>query len=177
MRAATFSNRIRWLLAGVLLLPSSLLARPVAEYDLKAAFVYNFVLFTNWPAETSFEGGTLNICVSSHSPMRSALTAMQDRPVRGRRLALRQPMLETARACHVLILEPGDRHRWPQWRNALVGAPVLTIADEHELGLGGSILTLWLEGTRIVFGVNTRAAGIARIEVSSKLLRLAHSVQ
>lgn len=169
---------LRCLLIGFALLwPMSLTAQPVHEHDLKAAFVYNFALFTDWPADTPFEGGALNICINPTSALRPALNALRDKPIRGRRITLRDATLRTVRSCHVLFLEATDRDGWPQLRNALHGAPVLTIADDHEAGLEGSIIMLGFEGSRIVFRVDTRAAAEARLTLSSKLLRLAAGVR
>jgi hypothetical protein len=173
-----FARRFRRLVTGIaLLLPLGLTAQPVHEHDLKAAFVYNFALFTDWPADTIYEGGTLNICINPASALRPALNALRDKPIRGRRIALREPAPGTVRACHVLFLEATDRRAWPQMREALAGATVLTVADDQEPGLEGSIIMLGFEGNRIVFSIDTRAAGAASLILSSKLLRLAAEVR
>lgn len=172
------SRWIRSALLGWALLPAALFAGPVPEYDLKAAFVYNFALFTDWPADTHFEGDTLNICINAASALRPALANLQEKVVRRRRIAVRaMPGIENVRACHVLVLDAGDRERWPALHAALGSAPILTIADDPEIGAGGSIIAFALEGGRAVFHIDTRAAHDARLVLSSKLLRLARSVQ
>lgn len=161
-----------------MLLPLKLSAETVPEYDLKAAYIYNFALFTEWPADRRFEGGTLNICINSSSALRAPLAALNDRAIKGRRVAVR-PMatLEQLGGCHVLFVDTGDRAHWPRIRQDLAGASMLTIADDEEIAHDGAVIALALDGKRVVFDIDTRAARRARLELSSKLLRLARSVQ
>lgn len=165
-------------LAAILLLAPSLQAEPVPEYDLKAAFVYNFALFTDWPSDTTFERGTLNICVNPYSPVRHSLEEFQGKQVKGRRVAVHQLVtLEDLRTCHVLFVDVSDRGRWDRIKKGLATASVLTIADDQETAHDGIVISLAMSGNRIVFDVDTRAARNAHLVLSSKLLRLARTVQ
>lgn len=168
----------RVLLALLALLPPRLFAEPVPEYDLKAAFVYNFALFTEWPADVVFEGGNLNICINPGSPLHQSLAGLGERRAKGRRIVVRQPVApDNLSGCHVLILDSGDRDRWAQIKKALDGSSVLTISDDDDIGHDGSIITLAPDNHRMVFDIDLRAARRARLVLSSKLLRLARSVQ
>ena len=165
-------------MAAVCLLPMLSWAQPVPEYELKAAFVYNFALFTDWPPDTAFEGGTLNICINPGSVLRQPLTGLGDKAVKGRRVSVRHlAALESLRACHVLFVDRSDRERWLQIKKGLGGASVLTISDDEEIGHDGSVIALAMDNNRIVFDIDTRAARQARLVLSSKLLRLARTVQ
>lgn len=167
----------RWLPA-MLLLPLPLAAQPVPEYELKAAFVYNFALFTDWPSDTAYEGGTLNICINPGSALRQSLTGLGDKAVKGRRVAVRHlAALDALRACHVLFVDSSDRERWVQIKKSLGGASVLTISDDDDISHDGSIIGFAMDNNRIVFDIDTRAAKQARLVLSSKLLRLARTVQ
>lgn len=173
------SRKMRRWMAAWLLLPLQLAAQPVSEYELKAAFVYNFALFTDWPSDTTYEGGTLNICINAGSALRQSLASLGDnKVVKGRRIAVRHfTALDTLRTCHVLFVEGSDRERWPQIRKGLGGNSVLTISDDDEIADNGSVIVLAMDHNRIVFDVDTRAAKQARLVLSSKLLRLARTVQ
>jgi hypothetical protein len=178
MASGTIRLIIRRLLAAIMLFPLWVLAQPVPEYELKAAFVYNFALFTDWPADTFFEGGILNICINPSSAMRQPLSGLGDRTVKGKRIAvLPLATLDKLRACHVLFVDSGDRERWLQLRKSLGGASVLTISDDEDIGHAGSVIALGAEGKRMVFDIDLRAARDARLVLSSKLLRLARTVQ
>ena len=166
------------LMPALLLLPLQAAAQPVPEYELKAAFVYNFALFTDWPSDMAYEGGTLNICSNPASVIGQSLAGLGTKSLKGRRVAVRHSAaLDALRACHVLILDSSDRERWVQIKKALAGASVLTISDDEEIGHDGSVIALGMDNSRIVFDIDTRAARQARLVLSSKLLRLARSVQ
>lgn len=153
-------------------------AQPVPEYDLKAAFIYNFLLFAEWPPETQFEGGTLQLCIHPSSPMRTAIGALAGKPVKGHAVVVRAAgMMDGVRSCHVLVLDAMDKARWTALRKALAGAPVLTIADDVDIGYDGSMITLAIEQGRMAFDVDTSALSSARLSLSSKLLRLARHVR
>lgn len=163
--------------AAFVLLPLKSFSQQVPEYDLKAAFVYNFALFTEWPANTSFESGSLNVCINPSSAMREPLTRLNMRMVKGRKIVIRPvTAIDSLRACHVLFVDAGDRERWPQIRKAVANASVLTVADDTDIGHDGSVISLAMEGNRIVFDIDTRAAASAKLVLSSKLLRLARTV-
>ncbi|HYC42484.1 MAG TPA: YfiR family protein [Noviherbaspirillum sp.] len=169
---------LRRMLPAVFLLPLLAAAQPVPEYELKAAFVYNFALFTDWPTDTAYEGGTLNICINPGSVLRQSLAGLGEKTVKGRRVSVRHlAALDSLRACHVLFVDNSDRERWVQIKKGLGGATVLTISDDEEIGHDGSIIALAVDNNRIVFDVDTRAARSARLMLSSKLLRLARTVQ
>jgi hypothetical protein len=178
MAAGTTHWIARCLICTGLMLPFQVSAQQVPEYDLKAAFVYNFALFTNWPPGTSFEGNSLNLCFHPSSPLRDAFAGLTGKLVNGRKIVLRQPVTtDEFAACHVLFTGSVDRDRWPQVRQALAGAAVLTVSDDEEIGHAGSIVTLVMEGQRVVFDIDLQAARPTRLVLSSKLLRLARKVQ
>jgi hypothetical protein len=173
---------MRWLqftlLAAMLLSLGGASAQPVPEYDLKAAFVYNFAVFTDWPSEVAFESGMLNICVNSNSALRQPLLNLGYKQVKGRKVAVRSlSAMEDIRNCHVVFVGSADRDRWSQIRKSIAGASVLTVSDEEEIAHDGVIISLSSEASRVVFDIDTRLARQARLAISSKLLRLARSVQ
>lgn len=175
----TMTHRLKACLAAAAMLPwLSLHAQPVPEYDLKAAFVYNFAVFTDWPADTAYDGGTLNICVNPYSALRQPLVALGEKMVKGRRVALRSlTAQDNLRACHVIVVDGSDRDRWALIKKGLGGSGVLTISDDDEIAHDGAVIALAMDNNRVVFDVDTRAARQAKLVLSSKLLRLARNVQ
>lgn len=168
---------LRLFAAVILLLPALAMAQVVPEYELKAAFVFNFALFTEWPAETVYEGGLFHVCVSPSSPMREPLSGIAGKTIKGRRLTLRAAAgTENLRTCHVLVLDSGDRLRWAQARGGLDGAAVLTVTDDESIAREGAVVALSNDGQRLAFDVNLKAARQAKLVLSSKLLRLARTV-
>lgn len=150
----------------------------VPEYKLKAAFVYNFAMFTDWPPETLASGGTFNICVNPDSALLPELSRLGDKQLKGRRVVVRKVSeLDGMRTCQVLFLDSLDRARWGHIRKNLANASVLTVSDDSEISQEGAVIGLYLEGSRIGFSVDLPAARQARLVVSSRLLRLAKAIQ
>jgi len=162
------------LLAGMR--PAPVFADPVPENDLKAAFVFNFAVFTEWPQEALAGGAPISLCASAGNALLPALTQLHDKLVNGHRIAVRAS-IAPARACHVLVLDGGDRERWPQLKRDLAGAHVLTVSDDQSISADGAVIALTRDDRRIGFDIDMGAARSARLNLSSKLLRLARSVQ
>lgn len=169
---------MRCLAMVAMLICAPLNAQPVPEYDLKAAFIYNFALFTEWPAEAFAENAPLNVCASSHSTLRAALTGLNDKPLKGRKVAIK-PLsgLDGLAACHVLFIDGSERERWAQIKRRMSDLSLLTVTDDAEIARDGAIISMALENNRLVFDIDTRAARQSRLILSSKLLRLARVVQ
>ena len=169
MPAALF----RYLVTCTLLWAGPAAAQPVAEHDMKAAFVFNFAVFTEWPADVLAPNAPLHRCVGAASPRAQSLAQLQDRVVNGHALTVRTAAAGV-RGCHLLVLDKPDRERWPGWRRELGAATVLTISDDRR---DGAVILLTVDQDRIAFEVDLAAARAARLNLSSKLLRLARSVQ
>jgi len=161
-------------LLGMLCAPSA--AQPVAENDLKAAFVFNFAVFTEWPQEVLAGGAPISLCANSANPLFAALNGLNDKFVNGHRITVRSGVAPV-RGCHVLVLDKNDRERWAQLKRDLAGANVLTVSDDRAISADGAVIGLSVEDQRIGFVVDMAAARSARLNLSSKLLRLARSVQ
>jgi len=151
-------------------------ANPVPENDLKAAFIFNFAVFTEWPQEALAGGAPISLCASAGNALLPALTQLQDKLVNGHRIAVR-PTTSPVRGCHVLVLDRGDRERWTQLKRDLIGAHVLTVSDDLAISADGAVIALTRDDQRIGFDIDMVAARSARLNLSSKLLRLARSVQ
>lgn len=149
---------------------------PVQENDMKAAFVFNFAVFTEWPDGALAGGAPISVCAGAANPMLAALTQLNDKLVNGHRIAVRATAA-SVRGCHVLVLDRHDRPRWPQLKRELAGSNVLTVSDDRSISADGAMIALSVEDQRIGFDVDVTAARGARLNLSSKLLRLARSVQ
>lgn len=144
------------------------------EYQLKAAFLYNFALLTEWPADV---GTTLNLCVHGADPFGAALDALQGKAVGTRAIALHRGVaLEALAQCQIVFVAASASAPLARLIDALRSRPVLTVADSADAARQGVVVNMVLDDARIGFDVNLRAAQAARLRVSSKLLRLAREV-
>jgi len=164
-------------LCAVLLVGAGAAPAAVDEAALKAAIVYNLLHFVDWPPETApASGEPLTLCVESGGSLLPPLQALQGRPVRDKRLALRelQP-LDSPRRCHALYADAGGR-LLATLRRQPGEAPLLVISDEERRDNDGVCVHLALEAGRVVFDVDIGLARRSGLQFSSRLLRLARKV-
>jgi uncharacterized protein DUF4154 len=149
------------------------------EYDVKAAFLFNFTKFVEWPpAAFADEHSPLRICVLGENPFGKALQALMGDEVGGRRLSLTHlENLNHLETCHVLYVSRSEEDRLPHVLTGLRSAPVLTVGDTPGFIEQGGMINFILEGTKVRFDVNQEAAERAGIKVSSRLLALAKHVR
>ena len=144
------------------------------EKDLKVAFLYNFMLFTEWPAEL---GPTLNLCIYGDDPFGSALDALHGRAVGGRSIAVhRRGGLESLKDCQVVFFAAQPLNRLPRLFDELRGRQVLTVADTPGAARQGVALNMIVAQNKVSFEVNLQSVRAGRLNLSSKLLRLAAEV-
>ena len=158
----------------VLVMAPGARADELPEYRLKAAFLYNFALFTDWPAEV---GGTLTLCVLGTDPFGKELEALQGKAVGARSLALqRRGSQEPVKGCQMLFVAPSAIAGLPKLLDELRTSPVLTVADSPDAARQGVMLNMAVAANKVTFEANLAAARAARLGLSAKLLRLATEV-
>jgi hypothetical protein len=163
-------------LAMLLPWPGASAAAPVPENELKAAFVFNFAVFTLWPAQVLPAGAPLVVCASPDGALFASLAKLNDKMVNGHRLALKGTP-PAAIGCNVLVLESGERERFAQLRDELAQSHVLTVSNRHPDVSDGAVIGMWVDNARIGFDIDLGAARTSGLTLSSKLLRLARSVK
>ena len=180
------SGRLRFL---VLLMTACVWASPsgagdnsslVSEYQVKAAFLYNFAKFIEWPAEAFSSGNApIQLCLAGEDPFGPLLEqTIQGKAAQGREMRIKRlKENEDLRACHILFVGPAEDKRLAQIMDRLNGASVLTVGETHNFTRLGGVITLGLEQNKVRFEVNLQSAERARLKVSSKLLTLARVVR
>jgi hypothetical protein len=146
------------------------------EYLIKAAFLYNFAKFTEWPAGSFPDSGApLDICVFGEDPFGNALESIAGKTIRGRKVAVhRVASIEAGAACHLLFISESEATRLARILESLRGRPVLTIADMPEFARSGGIINLKTNRKeKVRFEINVTIAKRAGLKFSSKLLSLA----
>lgn len=166
-----------WIWAGLGF--GSAAAQMATAPALKAAFLYNFAKFTEWPAETLAPGQRLALCVMGDASVADALEqTIEGRHLEGHELTVRVVTIDSPiRSCHLLYATGLDTLRSTQLFQALNGAAVFTVGDGDRFAASGGVAQLILEGDRIRFAVNVGSAQRAKLTLSSKLLSLAKIVK
>ena len=150
-------------------------ADSLAEYRIKAAFLANFVAFTEWPAEV---GTTLNLCVYGPDPFGLELGKFQGRSVGGRSLAVtRVNSVDKLETCQIVFITRPVIDNLLRVLDTLSGKPVLTVADSPGAMRQGVALNLGTRQSRVIFEANLAAARGNGLNLSSKLLNLASEVR
>jgi hypothetical protein len=146
---------------------------------LKAAFLFNFAKFTEWPSDGLAPGQKLSLCVLGDAPVADALTqTIEGRNIERHELTVQLVKADgPIRSCHLLYLGSLDVQQSAQLLRTLAGAAVFTVADSDGFAESGGVIQLILEGDRVRFAVNVAAAKRARLTLSSKLLGLAKIVK
>ena len=174
-----------WLvLAGLLWLggpATGRAAEPVSkEYQLKAAYLYNFTKFVEWP-EQGFNDtqSPIVIGILGRNPFGDELDKIvRDRAVNGR--AIRIVLITTAeevRMVHLLFVPAGEEGH-PAFAAALAQHPgVLTVGESAPYAAGGGVITFTPVGDKLRFTINLEAAEGAGLKVSAQLLKLATVVR
>lgn len=146
-----------------------------AEYTLKAAFLYKFAPFVEWPPRAFPESVTpLTICIAGADPFGPlADQAMLGQELGPRGATLRRiASVEAGGACHVMFVGPNGGSP-----TTLRNHPILTITDGERSADEKGIIHFIIRGNRVRFEIDDRAAQQSGLSISSKLLSLAESVR
>jgi hypothetical protein len=173
-------NRYRHTLLVGMLLSGLCRAQAFNEYQVKAAFLYTFAKFVEWPAQSfSSPSAAVGICVLGDDPFGTFLDdAVRGKTVGDRPLAIyRMPDLPAGRDCKILFIAASERRRMSALLVSVAAAGLLTVGDTTEFSAQGGIIGLQLDGERIRLKVNLTAADKAKLRISSRVLSLATIVR
>lgn len=149
------------------------------EYQVKAAYLFNFLKFVEWPADAFADSlAPIVIGIVGDDPFGEVLPQVTvGKTVQGRDLVIhRYHDGENLRGCHILFIDASERKRLPQILAALRGSSVLTVADMDEFLDEGGMIQFLSEDNHVRFAINADATMRAKLKVSSKLLSLARTV-
>jgi hypothetical protein len=149
---------------------------PSQEYKVKAAFIYNFARFIEWPASAfSSSDAPFVIGVVGTDPFDGAL----DQAVAGKKVGSRAVVVKHFKSadditsCQILFLATNDEDAQAKILQKVRNEKVLTIGESDTFTTNGGCLRLFLDDSRMRFEINTDATDEAKLKISSKLLRLA----
>jgi hypothetical protein len=159
--------------------PAAMLQQ-VGEDHLKAAFLYNFAKYIEWPpsAFTGVSPETFRLCVAADPPfVKLVQDIVADETIDDRPVVLLTPEgAEEARRCHILFIGGDELDRAPGLLSAVQNSPVLTVGNDAEFLALGGMVGFVREGARVRFDVNLAVARRAGLAISSRLLRIARRV-
>ncbi len=182
MTPARSRTHITLLTAATLLLPSPLWSQskaPSEEYRLKAAFVYRFPQFVEWPAPALQGHEAITICVLRPNPFGTLLRELiSGETLNGTPLAIREIERPSAiDGCHVVFVPGAGNATARAVLEAVGNHPVLTVGESSRFLEQGGVISLQVIDRRVRFEVSPGAAERIGLRLSSQLLRLAVRVR
>jgi hypothetical protein len=164
------------MLAAYAALTAQISELPSLEYQVKAAFLLNFTKFVEWRAtETTAHNAPINICLQG-APFGSFIDQIvADEVVNERRLSVHRLQRGSSITCHVLFVG-GSETDIPELL-AKMSRGTLTVGEGEQFLRQGGMIAFVIDNRRVRFDVNLRAAQNAGIHISSRLLKVARSVE
>jgi len=148
------------------------------EYQVKAAFLYKFIKFVDWPGDAfSDTNRTVTIGVLGKGPINQALDLIAGKEVKRHRLVIKHfDKPQDLHYCHVLFIGQSEKPYLKDVMNILNGSSTLTVSEIEEFANYGGMINFIIVRNRIGFEINLNAAEKKRLKINSKLLRLAKIV-
>lgn len=156
-------------------MPTVTFAGNVSEYKIKAAFIYNFSRFTQWPDD----GSELIICIHGKDPFGSYIDSLSGKKAGEKTIkVIRTQLIDEVRSCHIVFLNiiPTEQRLFEQALNKIKDTNVLTIADVENAVRFGVMVGLVIKEDKVGFELNHTAAKASGLKISAKLLMLAKEV-
>jgi hypothetical protein len=149
------------------------------EYQVKAAFLFHFAQFLDWPADAlNAENPSLSLCIFDDEPRRQELqSTIEGKPIGVRVFHVRllsQP--QEIQGCNILFLSRDEARRQSPILKSLRGMSVLTVGETSNFLSDGGMIRFHLDDGKIRFDINLAAAKSSHLQISSRLLLLATSV-
>jgi YfiR/HmsC-like len=169
---------IAWVLIGALSLQAQD-SKP-NEYQVKAAYLYNFGRFVEWPAKAvGTKGDSFAVCVLGVDPFGPTLdVTLAGETIRGSKVvAKRISRPQEAVSCRILFVSSSESSRLKEVLEALGRTSVLTVGDMSDFALRGGMVQFVLDGSRVRFEVNLTATERVGLALSSELLKVALRVK
>lgn len=165
-------------LAACMLMGANALGATNLEYQVKAAYLYNFLRFVDWPPQ-AFRGDApgFNLCLLGREPFGETLSPLSTKTARSRAIRLRHVGLgNELRDCHVLFICQSEASRVTGILAQLRGANVLTVSDLPGFAAHGGVIGFRIDQGKVRLEINLGSARQAGLHVSSKLLEVASEV-
>ena len=154
-------------------------ANSTGEYAVKAAFLFHFAQFVEWPPAAFKDANSpMTYCTLGVDPFRGSL----DESFRGKTIGERVIRVQHLRPgegiqdCQILFIGAGENKRAAGILANVKGNAILTVGESQDFAEDGGMIGFCLEGNKIRFNINLAAASAAKLKMSARLLTLAKTV-
>ena len=157
-------------------LPAAQAGNAAPEYEVKAAYLFNFAKFIVWPPEAFFDSeGPIQIGILGEDPFGGALEkTVQNQTVNSRSFIIKHSRkIQELKDSHILFISRSEDVSLSGIFQELKGTSILTVGESENFSRSGGIVHFIEKDNKIRFEINVDAASGAGLEISSKLLQLA----
>jgi hypothetical protein len=149
------------------------------EYEVKAAYLYNFGKFVEWPAKATAADNFFSICVLGEDPFGATFdSTIAGESIGGKKVVVKRiGRPQDALGCRILFISSSEQSRLKEIVATLDKASVLTVSDIPQFARRGGMIQFVVDANRVRFEVNLTIAERAGLILSSQLLKVAISVK
>lgn len=152
----------------------------LTEADLKAAFLYNFAKFVDWPKDAfARDDSPIVVGIFGDEEFINTLRKLlQDKRAHGRGFTVRKVVNgQEARNCQLLFFREAESRKLGTLLDSIRRLPILTVGESSDFLDTGGMLNLFFEDKQLRFEVNPAPAETAKLTISSQLMRLAKNIR
>ncbi len=162
------------------------------EYKIKAAFLYNFIQFVDWPKEkTPNQDDPIILGIIGEDPFGNSFGPIEDKQIKGRKSLINRfegieklkkssdkgkSKIDSIRQCHLLFICSSEEDHLKEIINLVNGYGVLTVGETSNMLESGGVVNFLVEENKVRFEINLTAARDEKLTIRSQLLRLATKV-
>jgi len=161
------------------------------EYQIKAAFLYNFIQFVDWPKEKVADSNQpIIIGIIGKDPFGNVFEPLKNKKIKGKRVVIRrvktfeelkkngelEDKINELKKFHVLFICSSENKNLKQIIDLIKTDNILTVGETGNFLENGGIINFVLEEKKVRFEINLDAANTSKLKISSQLLRLAEKV-
>lgn len=149
------------------------------EYAVKAAFLFHFAQFVDWPEGTFREANNpLVYCTLGEDPFQGTLDAsLNGKTAAGHPFQVRHvKRVQETHGCNVVFIGQDEKKQLSTTLTALKESPILTVGDSERFAQEGGMIGFCMEENKIRFDINLQSAERAKLKISARLLALAKTV-
>lgn len=151
-------------------------AEKPTDYQIKAAFVYNFLKFIDWPA--GLHDGSMTLCILGKDPFDNAVKVIEGKLIGEKQLLVKRiRSIQDVEEGDILFIAASEKRDIKALIETVNGLSILTIGDTKKYSRNGVIINFYIERKKVRFEINIDAAKRAGLRISSKLLSLAKIVR
>jgi hypothetical protein len=168
-----------FLVLALCTMPAAVVAEVSKEYQIKAAFLYNFVKFAEWPASALGPRAGIVLGTFCDAEFAAELAAIvRGRDVGGHAITVRAMATpEDAQSVHLVFVCTSQQAQFDRIRTATQGMPVLLVGEDAAAIATGAAITFVRVEDKVRFEINSAAADRAGIKLSAQLQKLATAVR